>query len=187
MCEYRPTLLSALDLLLQLNCLPGLLCHADVFVPLSLVVEPTRIASGSDELLIFNAAFARAPTGTVNLHASDAAGAVGDFLTTLYDDGSFTHRDDVAGDVFSNVLSAQGGAPGSIYHVAVVEGATAGASVSVTTVRRLSEAEVAAVIAQAGQLQGQLNNLLLGGTPTDDALAQVRVWCCVSHNRFAHV
>jgi hypothetical protein len=107
------------------------------------------------------------------------AGQVGDFLTNLYDDGAFIHRDDVAGDhIFSDVLVVQGGAPGPMYYVAVVEGALEGATASVTVIRRLSDAEVGAAIAQAGQLQDQLDTLIAGGIPTAAALAQVSVMSC---------
>jgi hypothetical protein len=112
----------------------------------------------------------------VQLYASDASGAQGEFLLDLFDDGDFTHRDITARDgIFNNAITVTFPTAGDKFYRAnvTIGGVVTAYTVSVKAVARPSDAAIQQSLDESEQVQAQLLALLAGGASEEAALIQI--------------
>jgi hypothetical protein len=113
---------------------------------------------------------------SVGVYASDSTGAVGPFLTQLFDDGDVAvHQDAVDGDgIFSNAYSQLFEAVGTYNYIAVPDDdMDRKQRATVDAMAPLDPAHEQALIDLAVGAQRQLDTAISGGLPSLDALHQV--------------
>lgn len=150
---------------------------APALADFGLSVSQDRILVGSSQQIVFTS---RAPSAAapsrVQLYASDANGAQGEFLLDLFDDGDFTHRDITAGDgIFNNAITVSFPTAGDKFYRAnvTIGGVVTAYTVSVKAVARPSDAAIQQRLTEAEQVQTQLDALLAGGASEEAALIQI--------------
>jgi hypothetical protein len=141
-------------------------------------VSPDQVVAGSSVRLVFTAKFADGTAGaSVQLYQGLLPGNLTTLIFPLMDDGMFSHRDDVAGDlVYSNTLTIQYNSEGDVNFAAVSSQLSSDYRLiaKLTVLPAPNQTHEAAGLAFAQTLQNQLENQLLTGHGMPQALNNVR-------------
>jgi hypothetical protein len=137
-------------------------------------INTDHMVVGSSQRLVFSARFLQNTTGnTARLYQSALPGNLTTLVFPLVDDGLYSHRDEVAGDlVYSNTLTIQFDTVGTVYYAAVAgSGSDQPLVAMINVVAAPSQIQRDAGLTVARDLQAQLSR---EGTPSLGALNNIR-------------